>query len=293
MIIVKLIGGLGNQLFQYAFARSLAITHDVSFKLDISSFDTYKLREYSLMHFNIIENFASESELRLVKKNYCEYWKNKLIDLLSPYHKKTLIKERKFTYDSELINNIDFSKKIIYFEGYWQTEKYFSLIKNTITKELELKTSIDDENKKHAESINRFNSVSIHIRRGDYVHNKNTQKYHGACGLDYYSKAVEIISSKVTEPYFFIFSDEPEWVENNLKLKFPTTYIKNNDSSKSHEDLKLMALCKHNIIANSTFSWWGAWLNKNNDKIIISPAKWFQTESIDYSDVIPNGWIKI
>lgn len=293
MIIVKLIGGLGNQLFQYAFARNLSLAHNVPFKMDVSSFASCKLRKYSLMDFNIIENFASESELRFTNNKYYEYWKIKVIDLLSLYHKRTIIKERQFNYDGDLVNKINFTNNAKYFEGYWQSEKYFFNIKKTIVKDLEIKTSINTENIKNAEFINKSNSVSLHIRRGDYVKDINTQKYHGSCELDYYLKAVEIIAAKITEPHFFVFSDEPEWVEENFKLKFPATYIKNNDVSKSYEDLRLMSLCKHNIIANSTFSWWGAWLNKNDKKIVISPEKWFKTDSLNYSDIIPPDWIKI
>jgi hypothetical protein len=136
------------------------------------------------------------------------------------------------------------------------------------------------------------NSVSLHVRRGDYVTHAATAKVLNPCSLDYYHKAIECVSRTVTSPHFFVFSDDPAWAQRNLKITFPTKYIDKNSGSQNYVDMHLMTHCKHNIIANSSFSWWGAWLNKNPDKLVIAPTNWF-ANGIDDRDLIPPEWIRL
>lgn len=136
--------------------------------------------------------------------------------------------------------------------------------------------------------IQSVNSVSIHFRRGDYIGNR----IHETDKTEYYKEALNIIQSKVENPVYFVFSDDINWIRENFKTSFETHYIDFNDSESNYEDLKLMSSCKHNIIANSSFSWWGAWLNSNPDKIVISPKKWFNDDMLNYEDVIPQSWIQ-
>jgi len=180
-----------------------------------------------------------------------------------------------------------------YLEGYWGSEKYFKDIENIIRKEFTLKDKPDAINQKMISRIKNCDSVSIHIRRGDYIFDEKTNKYHGVCNLDYYLKAIALVAKKVKKPYFFIFSDDIRWAKQNLHLKFPCVYVNHNIGKKDYEDLRLMSNCCHNIIANSSFSWWGAWLNKNKDKIVIAPKKWFTDKSINTKDLIPKQWLKI
>ena len=133
--------------------------------------------------------------------------------------------------------------------------------------------------------------MSIHIRRGDYVSNKITNLTHGVCGIEYYINAINYISKHVEQPYFFVFSDEPEWARENLKITFPITYINHNTSQNDFEDMRLLSLCKQHIIANSSFSWWGAWLSRNDNKIVIAPKKWFNEYKADTKDLYPDDWI--
>jgi hypothetical protein len=291
MIIVKLIGGLGNQLFQYALGRHLAHIHKTELKLDVTGFEAYKLHSYGLGKFNIVENFATKEEIkRFIKyrKKNGRIWflYNRLIADKSMY-----VQERQFNFDPSVLR----SKNSAYIDGFWQTEKYFKAIEEIIRKEFTLKTKISDYSAQIASCINNANSVSIHIRRGDYASDEKTNKYHGLCSLDYYHEAIKEIAKKIDKPHFFIFSDEPEWAKKNLILDFPATYVDGNKSDKNYEDLYLMSLCKHQIIANSSFSWWGAWLNQNKNKIVFAPKKWFSytKTSVNTNDIIPDSWIKI
>lgn len=288
MIIVKLIGGLGNQMFQYATARRLAIMHNTSLMLDISEFETYKLRRYALNHFNIKAEIATPKQLKLCKPN------NKLNKLRQMFIKSysssfNYIKEKHFNFDHKILELPD----KIYMDGYWQSEKYFKDIKDIIRNEFTVKYELNEKNKEPADYICNCESVSLHVRRGDYVTNPKTNAVHGTCDLDYYHKCIALLMNKVKQPHFFIFSDDPEWVIANLHIDYPTTFITHNEPEKDYEDIRLMSMCKHNIIANSSFSWWGAWLNANPDKIVIAPQRWFQDNKNDTRDLIPKSWYRV
>jgi hypothetical protein len=178
-----------------------------------------------------------------------------------------------------------------YLDGFWQSEKYFADIRKTLLKEFSFKTKPSTTNAKILKAINNCESVSLHVRRLDYVTNKSTQAIHGFVSLEYYKRAIARMSATVDKPHFFVFSDEPAWAKENLKIDSPVTYVDHN--KKGFEDMRLMRACKHNIVANSSFSWWGAWLNDNPGKIIIGPEKWFNDISMNASDIIPSGWVKL
>lgn len=287
MVIVKLIGGLGNQMFQYACARRIAHRHNVSLKIDVSGFEVYKLHKYSLKHFNIIEEFAAQDEIARFKEP--KGIAPRLLMKLLPYHGHTLVRERFFLFDPRLLK----VSKNVYLDGYWQSERYFNDIKDIICNEFTAKHEPDVKNKEMIQNILGINAVSLHIRRGDYVSNLTTNQVHGVCSLEYYQQAVSIISQRVENPIFFVFSDDPEWVKQNLKIAYPIIFVDHNDADKNFEDLRLMSLCKHHIIANSSFSWWGAWLGNNLNKNIVAPKKWFSKEDVNTQDLIPERWIRI
>ncbi len=291
MIIVRLIGGLGNQLFQYAVARHLAEIRGTALKIDVSGFETYKLHKYSLWPFNIQEHFASPEEVAMLTPKRGIVGRILRRALRRPQKlANTHIKEKSlFYFDCEILNLPDG----IYLNGYWQSEKYFANIEDIIRREVTVKMSQMDKNKELAELIASCAAVSIHIRRGDYISNNDTNKKHGTCELDYYFRCVEHLGQMVERPHFFIFSDDPGWAHDNLKLTHPTTIVDHNGVDKNYEDLRLMSQCRYNIIANSSFSWWGAWLNKNLDKIVLAPKKWLRSGHIDTSDLIPDSWIQL
>ena len=292
MIIVRLIGGLGNQMFQYATARRLAEKHSTILKLDVTGFEEYKLHRYSLHCFQAWEYLATQTEIELIKgnRNIFNRLKRKVISKLDTKHpKNSWIIEKQFHFDAEILE----APNNVLLEGYWQSEKYFFDISDILRREFVIKYQQDFQSKQFADLIQGTQSVSLHVRRTDYVQNTLTNKIHGICDQDYYARCVRYIGDQVSNPHFFIFSDEPQWAKDNLMFDFPMTVVDCNDASRNYEDLRLMSTCKHNIIANSSFSWWGAWLNSNADKIICAPKQWFADSTRNTKDLIPSNWMKL
>lgn len=295
--IVKLNGGLGNQMFQYAFAYSLAKQLNINVSLDLSWFEAVKThknvtpRLFELDVFNIEYEAASKEDLERViySNNNTKFqkllWKVFKVKKYKPL-KNTLLQRKAHNFDGKLLT----SKDYFYYDGYFQNEEYFKNIRNDILNCFSLKDSIDEKNQSVLNEIIKTNSVSIHIRRGDYVALKCANKFHGICSIQYYEKAIKYIAKHVENPHFFLFSDDIEWVVKNLKIDYPHTFVDFNQN-KGWLDMNLMKHCKHNIVANSSFSWWGAWLNENNSKIIISPKKW--TKKKIKGNIVPGNWIKI
>lgn len=291
MIIVKLTGGLGNQLFQYAAGRSLAYKIGTELKLDISAFHNFKDREYNLYPYNIIENFVLDNDLGLVKDPH-NTLHNVLMNVkckLNGIEPITYKKESHFHFDPEFFS----FKDNCYLDGYWQSEKYFQEIAGEIRKEFSLKNVEKIRNGILPEKIVTSNSVSIHIRRGDYVTDQQVHEIHGVCDINYYQRAVREIVKKVEKPFFFIFSDDPVWALDHFAINAPKLVVSTTPPRKNYEDLYLMSLCKHHIIANSSFSWWGAWLSTSAEKIVLAPERWFNDSSINTQDLIPDSWRKI
>ena len=292
MIVVRLIGGLGNQIFQYSLARHLAEIHNAPLKLDVSGFETYQLHKYSLAPFNIQENFASSSEVQELtnpKQTVIGRFFHQIFHS-HPKRASSHIREKKlYCFDPDILKLPDNS----YLDGFWQNEKYFCAISEIIHREINIKTPQTARDKELAEIIAATESVSVHIRRADYVDNPKTRQTHGVCDIDYYSRATDKLTQKVEKPHFFIFSDDPEWARNNLKNSFPNMFVDHNDAQKNYEDLRPMSQCKHHIIANSSFSWWGAWLSRNKNKIVIAPRIWMAKYQKASENIIPKEWTKI
>ncbi len=262
MITVKLKGGLGNQMFQYAYGRSLSLDKNDSLKLDLgniiypSKHDTP--RAYGLDKFNI------QATLYIPKNNY--FIKRFFSKILGKIWKK---------------------------ESYFHSEKYFRNNAKIIVNDFKLKNPPRNTSSETAFVIKAsISPVSIHIRRGDYVNDSKTNTYHGVIDIDYYERAINYIKKYYKDSNFFIFSDDIEWVKKNLNIQSDTVLV-SRPEIPDYEELFLMSLCKHNIIANSSFSWWGAWLNQNPDKIVIAPKRWFRDKSIDTTDICPPEWIRL
>ena len=290
MIIVKIHGGLGNQLFQYATGRALSYSLHLPLKLDISFFMNSHNRKFLLRNYNISPQYATPEEIRKVKMRDYPFPIQKLISIFRK------MKSENTLYIKEVSRSLDVDQlggyHQIYLKGYWQSEKYFRDIEPVIRSEFILTSKPDSINQQYLVGILSSNSVSIHIRRGDYLSNLRVNQKFVVCSLDYYQKAIDVISEKVTNPQFYIFSDDPEWVSKNFHIQHPTILISHN-TNQEHEDLRLMSACKHHIIANSSFSWWGAWLGTNIDKVTIAPYKWLNNPSKDMRDLIPDRWIRI
>ncbi len=269
MVIVKIMGGLGNQLYQYAFGRAVAKKLNTELYFDISFYEKQSKRVFQLDHFDIKGRIADDSLLPPAIKN------NGIVKLLSRIQDKLFPKVQKYYEEG-----IYFDQKVfdlrgdVYFSGYWQNEEYFLGIKDILKAELQLKKKptipFDLLNK-----ITQTESVSIHIRRGDYISESQNQEIYECLGTDYYEKSISHIEEFVKNPHFFIFSDDIEEAHNILSIKENFTFVSALDSLS---DFYLMSLCKHNIIANSTFSWWASWLNLNEQRILIKPDKWYKNE---------------
>jgi hypothetical protein len=291
MIIVKLIGGLGNQMFQYATARRLAEKHSTILKLDVTGFEEYKLHRYSLHCFHAWEYLATQTEIEILRGNSQNILNRLNQKISSKFGFKTpknnsWIVEKQFHFEPEILE----APNNVLLDGYWQSEKYFDDITDILRREFIVKYQQDPQSQKFADLIQSTESVSLHVRRTDYVQNALTNKIHGTCDQDYYDRCVRYIGDRVSNPHFFIFSDEPQWAKDNLMFDYPITIVDCNDASRNYEDLRLMSMCKHNIIANSSFSWWGGWLNANPSKLIVAPKMWWQEETRNSSDVIPESW---
>ena len=292
MIITKIIGGLGNQLFQYALGRHLAVLNDTELKLDVSEFETYKLHAYSLGAFGITENFATNEEISRFQRYQRRPGKINFLynRFIADSHK--YVQERQFHFDPDVLT----IRGDAYLSGFWQTEKYFRNIEDVIRREVTVKKPLSARSQQVAHDIGSKNAVFLHIRRADYVTNPDTNNYHGTCSIEYYLDAAKRIADRTPNPHFFLFYDDHPWVKENLRLPYPCTYVDHNGADKNYEDLTLMSMCKHAIIANSSFSWWGAWLIPGPNKIVIGPSRWFSNpkkDTTDTGDVLPQNWISI
>lgn len=287
MVTTILSGGLGNQMFQYAAGRALSLGLNTEMSVDL-----YKLtkksqaihRDYQLDIFNMQAQITQNSKVKFVVKSFL-YLKN------SFFGKKLFAVMNVFTeegaYDPRFEN---LGKNAVLF-GYFQNERYFEEFEKQIREDFTFRVALDDNNKELSVRIKQSESVSVHIRRGDYVSGNTNQ---ALLDMDYYSRAIKYICETKEKPSFFVFSDDVDWVKQNLNLgDYPCVYVDRNKDEKSYIDMQLMSYCKYNIIANSSFSWWAAWLNSNPDKIVVAPAVWYKNQRPkDYAKgFIPAGWI--
>ena len=292
MVITNLIGGLGNQMFQYAVARALSLRLNSPLLLDISGFANYSLHQgFELQRiFSGTTVAASKSDVNKILGWQAPSIIKRLVSRpsLTAFRSKSFVLEPHFNYwagISHLTGNC-------YLSGYWQTEKYFADVANEIRADFAFKPAMNPQNTELAQQIYQVNAVSLHVRRGDYANNAKNIATHGLCSLDYYQAAVQHIANQVESPHFFVFSDDIAWVKSNLKIDYPHQFIDHNKGAESYNDMCLMSMCKHNIIANSSFSWWSAWLNLDTDKIVIAPKQWF-VNKINLPDLIPQEWVTI
>ena len=278
-------------MFQYAAGRALANRLGTQLKLNISDFEHSDLRRYELKYFKIHESIASYKEIFQLKYDH-----ERFIDRIFRKLQGRQVPLSCRVYDEPHFHFdpcFDKLQNETFLVGYFQSEKYFSAISGSIRQEFQPKALLQGEVKTIAEKIKSCNAVGIHFRLGDYLSNPISNNYHGICSMDYYQEAIARISRQCSHPIFFLFSDDMEWVRQNFRIKRPVFFVEHHCYDKASEDIRLMSLCKHNIIANSTFSWWGAWLNANPCKLVIAPHRWFNINSIDTSDLIASSWIRL
>ncbi len=285
MIISHIIGGLGNQLFQFAAGRCLADVNHTDLKLDLSAYKDYSLRNFDLQQLDIKLAFPTANEISslLPSHNF-----EKAFQYLKSPRKRTYYREKYFHFDPDFFrlgNNV-------YLKGYFQSEKYFLPSRHLIRKELRFQSSLTMNLATMAARLKNTNSCSIHIRRGDISNNNESLDYHGNLSMDYYHAALQKLNAVHSNIEYFLFSDDIEWAKQNFIIP-SDNYLSGKVSTNHIEDLYLMSQCRHHIIANSSFSWWGAWLNDNPDKTVIAPLNWFNNGPTDTQDLIPDGWIRV
>ena len=289
MNIVRLDAGLGNQMFQYAFYCALKAVYGDT-KIDISE---YKYRRHQYGYelekiFNVAPSYASARESNAM----VDMSKSLCADIRRKIFKRTykgngeLIEEKESRFQPELLN-----KTNAYFVGFWQSEKYFSSVENIVRQEFTFRNELDEKNRQIAEEIKNSTAVAVHIRCGSTAKRRCAAPFGYICTPPYYKKAIDYIESKTDNPRFFIFSNEPAFAKEKLTLPANVVFVDINHGKNSYKDMQLMSLCKHNIVANSSFSWWAAWLNANAEKIVVSPDLWLHDGEMP--DIIPETWKRI
>jgi hypothetical protein len=292
MIISHLLGGLGNQMFQYAAGRTLSSKLSEEFRLDISDFSSYGLHQgYELNRiFGIKTPVVTKLELQKMLGWRSNQLAKKVLkrNLFTPLRGNRLVFEPHFHFWDGLTSVTSDA----YLYGYWQSEKYFQEAQKLIREDFAFQAPLDSRNQELQKKIDGSAAISLHIRRGDYISSTANQKVFHTLPAAYYRDAMKLLADKVTNPHFYIFSDDIERVKNQFSIDHPITYVDHNRGNDGYLDMRLMSYCQHHIIANSSFSWWGAWLNPSPEKIVIAPSKWFNNHFND-ADLLPNQWRRI
>jgi hypothetical protein len=281
VIAVRLMGGLGNQMFQYAAGRRLADVHGVPLVLDASHFSNPSRREtprqFELGCFQIR---ADVTQARIPAR------RSKLPLPHRGSRPMTVIKERGFVFQPEILSAPDETL----LDGYWQSELYFADCADAIRSDFRPREPLSERVRDLAAHISP-STVAVHIRRTDYVTKAAAARFHGVVPLGYYVRALAHIARNVPAPTLLLFSDDPSWCEDNLELGYPKVVVRP-DPGRDYEDILLMSMCRHIVMANSSFSWWGAWLCKGAETVI-APSQWFRRSSVDTRDLVPARWLTI
>lgn len=288
MIIVNLGGGLGNQMFQYAFGKKMAVKNNDMLLLDTTVFgghtDDEDYRAFGLRRLRVDAPAATQAQIEALKYPY-----GKLITKIK-YRLDTLLKRRHVKFEPRMLRLTG----NLYLDGFWQTEKYFKDIRDILLKEFALREPYSAPAQAIAESIRADkNTVSLHVRRGDYVKDEASIKYYGShCNQQYYEKGLKFLSDKLNTLSVYVFSDDIEWVKQNITIPHKVTYISEH-AAPDYERMQLMSVCEHHIICNSSFGWWGAWLNNKPNKIVIGPSLWIPGSIVQNTDILPDDWIRM
>jgi hypothetical protein len=292
MIIARITDGLGNQLFQYACGRALAERLGQPLYLDLLNYQKPQLRTYQLKCFNIK---ALELPLGECSKLHRPF--------KAPIVKKALFWLRQYTYrggwpryiveetnkPGKTFERLRHAPRNCYLVGYWQNLKYFSNMRHLLTEELAPNWQLSEKSKIMLNEIQKTISIGVSIRRGDYTlaHNRS---FFGVLEAEWYIKASRMFAQRLKDPVYFVFCDDNDWAKENVRFPGKTVYVDHNNGTKPHEDLYMLAHCSHHIIANSSFSWWGAWLGWHTGQIVIAPHNWLVGRRIEEMGLLEKGW---
>ncbi len=290
MIVVRLSGGLGNQMFQYAAGCEVACRLKTQLVLDGSEFDVPGYHHLSIVHQRIEAQFYDSRTMPSRPGRFGDSWPRRLLQRFRT-GQPTLhfVRERGQLWTDLLERAVDHS----YLQGYWQSERFFSGVREKLVREFRPARPLNEQDHAVLDAMAESNSVLVHVRRGDYVSNTRANQVHGTCDTAYYTKAVKRLSDEFGELHLFVFSDDPRWCRENLQFDHPVTFVDHNDASRNCEELWLMQHARHFVIANSSFSWWAAWLGDFPGKRIIAPKPWYRDSGRDEGDLIPASWERI
>lgn len=282
-------------MFQYARGRALSLRHRVPLRLVTDMFEGYGLHSgFELARvFGVKAEVVSRDELKEALGWRGSRWIRRAA---ARYHGAlcgggNFVVEPSFRFHRELLDVLP----PVYLHGYWQSPFYFSDVESDIRADFTFQEPLDRVNETVAKEIAAHWSVSVHVRRGDYVATQRNRAVYATCPPEYYLKAMGVMRDRHAESRFFVFSDDPAWVRETMSGKIPgLTVVEHNSGRSGFRDMQLMSLCRDNIIANSTFSWWGAWLNRRSDKLVVAPKKWFAEGSgLSEEDLIPGSWLRM
>ena len=294
MIIARITGGLGNQMFQYAACRTLADRLGTDLFLDLSFYDLppgeHTQRPFELDRVRTRYQRAAADQLRPFIALRDHTWTRRTARLFPfLYRSQRYLERQLFRYEPELGS----IKQDTYIDGHWQSELYFADHAETIRRDLCPREAFGERNKTMLRSMEGIVPVSLHVRRGDYVTNADANRVHGTSDVTYFERAMKRVLELAPYAVFHVFSDDPEWARKNLPALASLIFVEHNMGVADHFDLLLMSACHHHIIANSSFSWWGAWLNPRPNKLVIAPERWFRDPSVDTTDLIPANWVRL
>lgn len=295
MVTVQLNGGLGNQLFQYAAAKSLSLHHGVPLRIDVSSFHRTDLPELEIPRAFELYNFEGVTDKTTVlskeeNQRIIRFLKKKSFAKFLPHHKRKIYTEPFYHFDRNFFQ----SNSEVLLRGQWQSQQYFLPHEDELKPALRLKQNLIENVKDKGQKLARENTVAVHVRRGDYLRLPIILDWHGVMPKEYYANAFRELNKRCTHYTVCYFTDDPEWVKENLFPIAEGEMISQHLSETQYEDFYLMQNCRHNVIANSSFSWWAAWLNNHPDKIVIAPQRWFgPTGPKDTQDLLPESWIRL
>ena len=292
---MRLFGGLGNQLFQYALGRNLSLNHKVPLSFDLSGFEPRSgvtQRQFALAPFNLPATIATPKTIAALTAKGLPAWVRpfwRRVERRLPLRWRRTIMESRRTFQAEVLQ----AEANVYVSGYWQEERYFAAVAAQVREDIIRRRTFAGGLGELAQEIERTRAVSVHVRRGDYVNSAATAGTHGSCSSEYYAKAERWIEERLGGPRYFVFSDDIGWASKHLVLRHPAVFVSGRFKQPEHVDLWLMSLCRHHLIANSSFSWWGAWLGEQPGSVIVAPRQWFAPTAGRVDSPVPDRWVKV